>query len=50
VFIGVTPGYTDSELTPELVRDHFDQIRDETDYAVPANLNEEMGLALKALS
>ena len=50
VFIGVTPGYTDSELTPESVRDHFDQIRDETDYAVPANLNEEMGLALKALS
>jgi NAD(P)-dependent dehydrogenase (short-subunit alcohol dehydrogenase family) len=50
VFIGVTPGYTDSELTAELVRDHFDQIRDETDYAVPANLNEEMGLALKALS
>jgi NAD(P)-dependent dehydrogenase (short-subunit alcohol dehydrogenase family) len=50
VFIGVTPGYTDHELTPESVRDHFDQIRDETDYAVPANLNEEMGLALKALS
>ncbi|MEY2423743.1 MAG: hypothetical protein QOI95_3810 [Acidimicrobiaceae bacterium] len=50
VFIGVTPGYTDPELTPESVRDHFDQIRDETDYAVPANLNEEMGLALKALS
>jgi len=50
VFIGVTPGYTDPELTPESVRDHFDQIRDEADYAVPANLNEEMGLALKALS
>jgi NAD(P)-dependent dehydrogenase (short-subunit alcohol dehydrogenase family) len=50
VFIGVTPGYTDPELSPESVRDHFDQIRDETDYAVPANLNEEMGLALKALS
>jgi len=50
VFIGVTPGYTDPQLTPESVRDHFDQIRDETDYAIPANLNEEMGLALKALS
>ena len=51
VFIGVTPGYTNKEsLTPEDVRDHFDQIRDETDYAVPGNLNEEMGLALKALS
>jgi NAD(P)-dependent dehydrogenase (short-subunit alcohol dehydrogenase family) len=31
VFIGVTPGYTDPELSPESVRDHFDQIRDETD-------------------
>jgi NAD(P)-dependent dehydrogenase (short-subunit alcohol dehydrogenase family) len=50
VFIGVTPGYTDPELTPESVRDHFDQIRDEKDYEVPRNLNEEMGLTLKALS
>ena len=50
VFIGVTPGYVDSKLSPELVRDHFDQIRDESGYAVPANLNEEMGLTLKALS
>jgi NAD(P)-dependent dehydrogenase (short-subunit alcohol dehydrogenase family) len=50
VFIGVTPGYTDPELTAESVRDHFDQIRDEKDYEVPRNLNEEMGLALKALS
>jgi NAD(P)-dependent dehydrogenase (short-subunit alcohol dehydrogenase family) len=50
VFIGVTPGIVDHELTPESVRDHFDEIRDEKDYAVPANLNEEMGLALKALS
>jgi len=50
VFIGVTPGFVDHDLTAESVRDHFDQIRDEKDYAVPANLNEEMGLALKALS
>ncbi len=50
VFVGVTPGFVDHELTPESVRDHFDEIRDEKDYAVPANLNEEMGLALKALS
>ena len=50
VFLGVTPGYVDHELTPESVRDHFDQIRDETDYAVPANLNEELGLALKSLA
>jgi NAD(P)-dependent dehydrogenase (short-subunit alcohol dehydrogenase family) len=50
VFIGVTPGFVDHELTPESVRDHFDEIRDESGYSVPTNLNEELGLALKALS
>jgi NAD(P)-dependent dehydrogenase (short-subunit alcohol dehydrogenase family) len=50
VFIGVTPGIVDHNLTPESVRDQFDKIRDESGYEVPANLNEEMGLALKALS
>jgi NAD(P)-dependent dehydrogenase (short-subunit alcohol dehydrogenase family) len=51
VFIAVTPGYTNKgSLTPEDVRDHFEQIRAEDGYVVPANLNEEMALALKALS
>lgn len=51
VFIGVTPGYTNTgELTAEDVRDHFDKIRDEDGYNVPANLNEELMLTLKALS
>ena len=50
VFIGVTPGITDSDLTAESVRDQFDQIRDEKDYEVPANLGDEMRLTLKALS
>ncbi len=50
VFIGVTPGFVDHELTPESVRDHFDEIRDESGYSVPTNLNEELGLALKALA
>jgi len=50
VFIGVTPGITDPKLTAESVRDQFDQIRDEKDYEVPANLSDEMRLTLKALS
>jgi NAD(P)-dependent dehydrogenase (short-subunit alcohol dehydrogenase family) len=50
VFIGVTPGHTDTGLTVEGVRDHFEEIRREDGYAVPANLNEEMMLTLKALS
>ena len=50
VFIGVTPGYTNKELTPEDVAEHLAQIRAEEGYEVPANLNEEMMLTLKALS
>jgi NAD(P)-dependent dehydrogenase (short-subunit alcohol dehydrogenase family) len=50
VFIGVAPGYTDANLSAESVRDHLAEIRDETGYEVPANLNEEMMLTMKALS
>jgi NAD(P)-dependent dehydrogenase (short-subunit alcohol dehydrogenase family) len=50
VFIGVTPGVVDPGLTVETVRDRFDEIRDETGYQVPASLNDEMMLALQALS
>ncbi len=49
VFIAETQGYYDPELSLESVRDHFDQIRDETGYAVPANLAEETGLFLSIL-
>lgn len=43
VFIGVTEGYTNTgDLTAEDIRDHFDQIRNEDGYSVPANLTEEL--------
>ncbi|MEJ7583782.1 MAG: SDR family oxidoreductase [Acidimicrobiales bacterium] len=51
IFTGVTPGFTDHEhLSVEDIRDHFDEIRDEDGYSVPANLTDEMMLTLKALS
>ena len=50
VFVGETVGYTNTSLSAEDVADNFAQIRDEAGYAVPANLGEEMGLTLKALS
>ncbi len=50
VFIGATPGFTDPELSVESVAANLAQIRDEEGYEVPANLNEEMGMTLKALS
>ncbi len=49
VFLGVTPGIADPELTAETVRDRFDEIRDESGYEVPANLNEELMIAFKSL-
>ncbi|MGQ0616471.1 MAG: SDR family NAD(P)-dependent oxidoreductase [Acidimicrobiia bacterium] len=51
VFVGVTPGVADKHgLTAETIRDQFDKIRDEHGYAVPANVTEEIALALQALS
>jgi len=49
IFVGVTPGIVDPDLTAEVVRDRFDEIRQEEGYVVPASLNEEMMLALKNL-
>lgn len=50
VFVGVSQGIVDPELSAETVRDRFDEIRNLEGYEVPANLNEEMALALKSLS
>jgi NAD(P)-dependent dehydrogenase (short-subunit alcohol dehydrogenase family) len=50
VFIGETQGYTNKSLTAEDVRDHFDQIRDEDGYVVPAGNPEEIMLLMGAIS
>jgi NAD(P)-dependent dehydrogenase (short-subunit alcohol dehydrogenase family) len=50
VFTGVTTGYTNTaDLTAEDIRDHFEQIRDEDGYTVPANLNEELMKTLSSI-
>ncbi|HET8931489.1 MAG TPA: SDR family oxidoreductase [Acidimicrobiales bacterium] len=50
IFIGVTEGYTNTgDLTVEDIRDHFDQIRNEDGYTVPANLNEELMKTLSSI-
>jgi hypothetical protein len=41
-FIGRTKGYFNPRLSMEDVRTHLDEIRDETDYTVPAGPAEEM--------
>lgn len=42
VFIAETPGHWSENLTPEEVRDRWDEIRDERDYAQPGSSMEEM--------
>lgn len=50
IFVAVTEGYTNTgDLTAEDIRDHFDAIRDEDGYTVPANLNEELMKTLSSL-
>ncbi|HLH45695.1 MAG TPA: SDR family oxidoreductase [Acidimicrobiales bacterium] len=48
-FVGMTAGYTNPDLTPEDVRDHFDQIRDESGYTVPSGPADELKALLEAL-
>jgi NAD(P)-dependent dehydrogenase (short-subunit alcohol dehydrogenase family) len=50
MFIGLTEGYFNPKLTLEDVRDHFDQIRDETGYIVPSGPNDEFAQLLKHFS
>ena len=46
IFIGETQGYFNPALSMEDVRDHFDVIRDQDGYAVPANIGEETAMFL----
>jgi NAD(P)-dependent dehydrogenase (short-subunit alcohol dehydrogenase family) len=50
VFLGVTKGIFDPNLTVETVRDRFAEIRDEEGYEVPPTMNDELRIALKSLS
>ena len=49
VFIGVTKGIYDKDLTLETVRDRLEEIRDEANYSVPKSATEEMALIVPHL-
>jgi NAD(P)-dependent dehydrogenase (short-subunit alcohol dehydrogenase family) len=49
-FVGLTEGYYNPKLTLEDVRDHFDDIRDETGYIVPPNPGGEFAQLMKHFS
>jgi NAD(P)-dependent dehydrogenase (short-subunit alcohol dehydrogenase family) len=48
-FIGMTHGYYRQGLTVEDVRDHFDEIRDETGYTVPGSPADEFRAMFKLM-
>ena len=48
-FIGLTNGWYDANLTVEDVRDHFDEIRDESGYTVPTQTGDELQGLMKLL-
>ena len=50
VFIGETVGYTDRDLTPETIAEHWSTITDRAGYSVPMNLGEETALFLGAFT
>ena len=49
-FIGLTPGWYGEGHSAEDVRDHFEQIRDETGYIVPEDPSGELKKLLETLS
>jgi NAD(P)-dependent dehydrogenase (short-subunit alcohol dehydrogenase family) len=49
-FVGLTPGYVNTEQTAEDIRDNFDQIRDETGYIVGRSNGDELKKLFKQLS
>jgi hypothetical protein len=48
-FIGLTTGYANPDLTVEVVRDHLEEIRDETGYWVPAGVADEIASLVERL-
>jgi hypothetical protein len=49
VFIGLAPGIVDKDLTPETVRDRFDEIRAESGYIVPTQPGDEFAVVFPKL-
>ncbi|PIE34799.1 MAG: short-chain dehydrogenase [Ilumatobacter coccineus] len=50
VFIGEGPGYTNPDLSPELIADNFDAIAQRDTYDVPTQMADEIGIYLQHLS
>jgi hypothetical protein len=49
-FVGLTPGYYDTGLTAESIRDNWDTVRNEEGYTVPFSIQDELGKLLGLFS
>jgi len=49
IFVGATQGYFNIDVTVENIRDNFAKICDETNYAIPKNAMEEIGMVMPLL-
>jgi hypothetical protein len=49
-FVGLTRGYANPKLTVEDIRDHLDEIRDESGYIVPRHNGDELKKIFEQLS
>ena len=50
IFIGEGPGYTDPELSPELISENWNAVTNRDEYKVPAQMSEEVGMYLEYLA
>jgi NAD(P)-dependent dehydrogenase (short-subunit alcohol dehydrogenase family) len=48
-FVGLTPGFLDKDLSPEKVRDHFDEINDPEGYVILDQATDELKILARAL-
>jgi NAD(P)-dependent dehydrogenase (short-subunit alcohol dehydrogenase family) len=48
-FVGLTPGFLDKNLSPEAVRDHFDEINDPEGYVILDQATDELKILARAL-
>ncbi len=50
IFIAEGPGYTDPDITPESIVDHWDEVTEREGYQVPTQMGDEIGMYLEHLS
>jgi NAD(P)-dependent dehydrogenase (short-subunit alcohol dehydrogenase family) len=50
IFIGEGPGYTNPDLSPELIAENWEAVTNRDEYEVPTQMGDEIGMYLKYLA